>query len=70
MYPKAKAKELFDKYQFVEIQNYSSKHEVKDCALIAVEEIIDYMTDVMKWDEETNGNILYWDEVKDEIKLL
>ena len=40
MTPKEKAKELYDKYEFVYIQNYTSKHEVKQCALLAVDEII------------------------------
>ncbi len=41
MTPKEKAKELIDKYQFVYIQNYTSMFEVKQCALIAVDEMID-----------------------------
>lgn len=37
MTPKEKAKELIENYEFVYIQNYSSMREVKQCALIAVE---------------------------------
>jgi hypothetical protein len=40
MTPKEKAKELIDKYEFVYIQNYTSMFEVKECALIAVDEIL------------------------------
>ena len=60
MTPKEKAKELIDKYEFVYIQNYTSKHEVKECALIAVNEIID----------KDGYNNDYWNEVKQEIQKL
>lgn len=40
MTPKEKAKELYSKYEFVYIQNYTSKHEVVQCCLIAVDEIL------------------------------
>jgi hypothetical protein len=40
MTPKEKAKELIDKYEFVYIQNYTSMFEVKECAFIAVYEIL------------------------------
>jgi len=40
MTPKEKAKELVDKYEFVYIQNYTSMFEVKECALIAVNEML------------------------------
>lgn len=40
MTPKEKALELYKKYEFVYIQNYTSKHEVKQCVLILVEEIL------------------------------
>lgn len=58
-----KAKELLDKYQFVEIANYTSMFEVKQCALIAVDEIRDNLpliTDIQN----------YWIEVKNEIEKL
>lgn len=61
MTPKEKAKELFEKYAFVEIAYYTSKHEVKECALIAVNEIIDSHNNDNKW---------YWYEVKEEIEKL
>ena len=61
MTPKEKAKELIDKYQFVYIQNYTSMFEVKQCALIAVDELIKE-TD---WSEAE-----YWQEVKQEIQQL
>jgi len=60
MTPKEKAQELIDKYQFVYIQNYTSMFEVKQCALIAVDEIID----------TPNPMPNYWEEVKQEIEKL
>jgi hypothetical protein len=62
MTPKEKAKELYDKYEFVYIQNYTSKHEVKQCALIAVEEILGSMG--------ADRGYAFWTEVKQEIKQL
>jgi len=63
MTPKEKAKELIDKYQFVYIQNYTSMFEVKECALIAVDEILNN-------DGFTKFDIYlteYWEEVRQEI---
>ena len=57
MTPKEKAQELFDKY-FEVTNNY---YEAKQCAIIAVDEIIDNCYEVMK---------PFWQEVKKEIKLL
>jgi hypothetical protein len=63
MTPKEKAKELIDKYQFVYIQNYTSMFEVKECALIAVDEIIENE----KIDNLEDNNLSYWQQVKQEI---
>ncbi|MFM1755050.1 MAG: hypothetical protein RLZZ236_1989 [Bacteroidota bacterium] len=63
MKAKEKAKELVDKYSFVEIQHYTSMFEVKQCALIAVDEILNN-------DGFTRFDIYlteYWQEVKQEI---
>ena len=67
MTPKEKAKELIDKYQFVYIQNYTSMFEVKQCALIAVDEIFEAL-DEHHWQ---NRNVTeYYKEVKQEIEKL
>jgi len=67
MTPKEKAKELYSKYEFVYIQNYTSSHEVKQCALIAVDEIINDQNG----DDSTVGNkSWWWNEVKKEIEAL
>ena len=70
MSAKEKAKELFDKYSFVYIANYTSNFEVKQAAIIAVDEILNLMINVLKWDIKHNGNIEYWHEVKSEIKKI
>jgi uncharacterized protein YutE (UPF0331/DUF86 family) len=61
MKAKEKAKELVDKYSFVEIQHYTSMFEVKQCALIAVDEILDIVKHIDVDSED------YWEEVKQEI---
>jgi hypothetical protein len=67
MTPKEKAKELVDKYMFMEVPNYVSKFEIKLCALIAVNELIK----LYEYERPHRGfKISYWDEVKQEIELL
>ncbi len=66
MTPKKKAKELVDKYSFVEIQHYTSMFEVKQCALIACDEIIEEMDRVLF----PNPFQQYWNQVKEEIKKI
>lgn len=67
MTPKEKAKELFEKYAFVEIAYYTSKHEVKECALIAVDEILNHHS-------QEQGlyriDTYFWQQVKQEIEKL
>ena len=61
MTAKQKAKELYDKYEFVYIQNYTSKHEVKQCALIAVENEQEALDRFVKY-----WNLEFGDWYKDE----
>ena len=78
MTPKEKAQELvdkFNKYTIVCATHYSNgkikenKDDAKECALIAVEEIL--KTNPYEWDgEDLNSNIEYWQEVKQEIEKL
>jgi hypothetical protein len=69
MTPKEKAKELIDKYLFVEIAYYTSMHEVKQCALIAVDEVIE--ANPIAFDEQDNCIAKqWWQEVKIEIEKL
>jgi len=68
MTPKEKAEELVGKFYFL----VQTKEEQKQCALIAVDEIMEFM----KMDDEytetlSNANskwVNYWKEVKQEIK--
>jgi hypothetical protein len=65
MTPKKKAKYLVDKYD--ETLTYlESKAKAKQCALIAVEEIVQSMDDVML----PNPFKQYWKHVKQEIQKL
>jgi hypothetical protein len=73
MTPKEKAKELVEKYSFVEIPYHTSMFEIKQCALIAVDEIINNAKDFLHWmpcDSEVCGCKEYWIKVKHEIKKL
>ena len=70
MTPKEKAQELFDKYATyvvmwtggIEVENQNCKQ----CALIAVDEIIKSLDDVL----HPNPFGQYWNKVKQEIKNL
>ena len=68
MTPKEKAKDLYDSYWYclfesnIEKKNYWSKQ----CALIAVDEILFI---VSKYND-TQAEVSYWKEVKQEIELL
>jgi hypothetical protein len=73
MTPKTKAIKMFDKY--MEITN--NYYQAKECALIAVDELIKYhddLMDVVRY--ELPSNIVavipykYWEEVKQEIEAL
>jgi len=69
MRPKEKAKELVQKFR-IHQPVWEVEGDAKQCALIAVDEILHFMIDNLKWDEKTNGNIDYWQEVKQEIQAL
>jgi hypothetical protein len=69
MTPREKAIELFDKYfPLVEaFSSYQQEYNTKQCALIAVEEIIkEHYPPFLTSDGRHN----YWQEVKQEIKKL
>jgi hypothetical protein len=65
MTPKEKAKELFDKYYSIT----GPFTEAKQCALIAVDEIIAQIEPSVSMDV-ISARIKYWQEVKQEIELL
>ena len=61
MTPKEKADELVEKlYGCAEINEYTAKR----CALIAVDEILN----LASFYNDTQGEVTYWTEVKQEIK--
>ena len=76
MTPKEKAQELFYKilkHSFSD-ESVSALHRAKQCALIAVDEIINTLNSDIR-DLDVRGNILlylidYWREVKQEIEKL
>lgn len=62
MTPKEKAKELFNKMDMIIYTNHDNwKEQCKQCALIAVDEILEHCYQVMK---------PFWQEVKQEIEKL
>ena len=66
MTPKEKAIELFDKY-FEATNNY---YQAKQCALIAVDEILDLKHIVTLRRNMHEMELEFWDEVKQEIEAL
>jgi hypothetical protein len=77
MTAKEKAKELFDKYYIV-CQEYTEEIQcsiqAKECALIAVDEIIQQWevidTYIADFGGKLNQSLRYWQEVKQEIQAL
>ena len=74
MTPKEKAKELFDKYadEFNFDDTYRGyKEQSKQCALISCDEILSLMIKFHNRHIEDNSNeIIFWEEVKQEIEKL
>ena len=62
--PKEKAEELVMKFYIQEIKYYENIVTAKQCALIAVDEILNQFT----WKPSTGMS--YWEEVKTEIEKL
>jgi len=72
MTPKEKAKELVNKFiPFVDTYHYGFLVKNKQCALIAVNEIIDSYTKEKSYGYIVSDKIIpYWEEVKQEIEKL
>ena len=71
MIPKEKAEELVLKYLRIDnnTKEWFNKNMAKQCALIAVDETINYLTTSL--DIQTSLNAVnYWQEVKQEIEKL
>ena len=73
MTPKQKANELGNKFYQGSVFDYNKQGHLdeilkaKNRTKICVQEILDLMINTLKWDEKTNGNIHFWQEVLDEI---
>ena len=67
MEAKQKAEELYSKYDSLLKVPFKKHLLIKQCALIAVDELIKEQT---MWQNGEVNPILYWQEVKKEIKLL
>ena len=71
MTPKEKAQELVLRYLRLQEPNYNWFHKglAKQCALIAVDELIDSYTKEKSYGYIISDKIIpYWEEVKQEIK--
>ena len=66
MTPKEKAEELFAKYVFLTISDMSDENfeETRQCALVAVNEVLNEENHFI----QTDAQLLYWEQVKQEIK--
>jgi len=67
MTPKEKAKELVDKFTVVGLQQRAEGYQ---CALIAVDEILNEYKSYNKSAIVYNDALRYWDKVKQEIEKL
>ena len=65
MTPKEKAKELIDKFM-PHSSGDSNNNETKECALIAIDEIMK----VVSFYNDTQAEYYYWEEVQEEIEKL
>jgi len=75
MTPKEKAKELIKKYEieFLSFGDYLPTFKAKQCALIAVDEMLNYFskeTFMMAYPEIAIIEVQYWEEVKKIIEAL
>jgi hypothetical protein len=65
--PKEKAKYLFSSYLYEFNEDFKNRWLAKQCALIAVDEILNVTAGLNGW---IGGFQSYWEEVKQEIEKL
>ena len=71
MTPKEKANELLDNYWLMNNVNPClSKEQSKQCALILVDELLNYQLILLEYFPSKNYQPTYWQEFKNEIELL
>ena len=66
MTPKEKAEELYTRYESLSKAPFKRHQNLKESALIAVREILN----LASFYNDTQGEVTYWTEVKQEIKNL
>ena len=66
--PKEKAKELFEKFLFYTLNDFSDENfeQTRQCALVAVNEVLNEENHFL----HTDAHLLYWKQVKQEIEKL
>ncbi len=69
MIPKEKAKELIEKFKPNALANWEN-YNLKQCALIAVDEILNNSVNVIDCAEDIISDEEYWQQVKEEITKL
>jgi hypothetical protein len=69
MTPKEKAKELIERFTFT-CRECDYQDNAKQCALIAVDEIIKAIPDASDDNSPYNSELLWWKEVRHEIENL
>ena len=74
MTPKEKAKTLIDKFKGYSFNNFDNDateqrtDNAKKCAIILVDEILEYIGEIATIEYHFGKSIAYWKDVKDEIK--
>jgi len=68
MTPKEKAEELFEKFNNPDTTYHPYVHNAQQCALIAVDEILNVIIAIYDYDYEVLNP--YWQEVKQELEKL
>ena len=63
---KEKAQELFNRFNQPDRTNYPYVHNAQQCALIAVDEILN----VLNGEDFSRNAILFWSSVKQEIEAI
>ena len=69
MTPKEKAEELFEKFNNPDTTHYPYVHNAQQCALIAVDEILQALPP-FEYGLEFVAKIDFWEEVKKEIEKI
>jgi hypothetical protein len=67
--PKEKAEELYCKYDSLFKAPFKKHQQIKECALVAVNEIIEEVVNSADLDYLTS-RVFYWEQVKKEIEKL